>query len=141
MAGHIPQLDPAALRQLRETVAALRDSRGPLPVRRLLSIAPRTSPILGITIDFEATAELGEPLVVVRVPLRPEPDARMQHLSPRELEIAALIAEGLSNKLIAERLAIATSTVKDHVHRILDKTGLGNRAGIAAACRGWMPAL
>ena len=136
MAGHFPQLDPAALRQLRETVSALRESRGPLPVRRLLSFANRTSSALGITIDFEATAELGQPLVVVRVPQRPEPDARIHSLSPRELEIATLIAEGLSNKLIAAQLSLATSTVKDHVHRILYKTGLGNRAGIAAACRG-----
>lgn len=136
MAGHLPQLDSTALQQLRDTLLALRNSQGPLPVRQLLSMAPHTSSDLGVTVDFASSAQLGHPLVVVRVPQQPEPDSRLLHLSPREHEVAGLIAEGLSNKLIADRLGIAASTVKDHVHRILEKTHLGNRAGIAAACRG-----
>jgi two-component system, NarL family, nitrate/nitrite response regulator NarL len=53
-------------------------------------------------------------------------------LSDRELEIAALIAGGLSNKEIARRLSIQVSTVKNHVHRILEKLQVNNRAGAAA---------
>lgn len=48
-------------------------------------------------------------------------------LTNRELEIIGLIAEGLPNKEIAQRLFIETQTVKNHVHNILDKLQLQNR--------------
>jgi DNA-binding CsgD family transcriptional regulator len=47
--------------------------------------------------------------------------------------VAACVASGLPNREIAARLWLATATVKDHVHRILTKTGLPNRKAIAAA--------
>lgn len=48
-------------------------------------------------------------------------------LTRRETEIASLIEAGLSNKEIAVRLNIEVSTVKNHVHNILDKLQLHNR--------------
>jgi len=48
-------------------------------------------------------------------------------LTPRELEIVNLIAEGLSNKEIAQQIAVETQTVKNHIHNILDKLQLHNR--------------
>jgi non-specific serine/threonine protein kinase len=63
----------------------------------------------------------------------PRPDRRVMVLSRREHEVAALVANGLSNKQIAGRLFISLATVKDHVHRILKKTNLPNRAAVAAA--------
>ncbi len=48
-------------------------------------------------------------------------------LTPREREIAALIADGLSNKQIARRLSIELATVKNHVHNILGKLGVSRR--------------
>ena len=48
-------------------------------------------------------------------------------LTPREVEIVNRIAEGLSNKEIAQRLSIEVQTVKNHVHNILDKLQLHNR--------------
>jgi len=48
-------------------------------------------------------------------------------LTPREVEIISKVAEGLSNKEIAQQLAIETQTVKNHVHNILDKLQLHNR--------------
>lgn len=48
-------------------------------------------------------------------------------LTRRETEIVRLIDEGLSNKEIATRLNIGVSTVKNHVHNILDKLQLHNR--------------
>jgi two-component system NarL family response regulator len=48
-------------------------------------------------------------------------------LTARELEIINEIAEGLSNKEIAERLSIEPQTVKNHIHNILDKLQLHNR--------------
>lgn len=56
-------------------------------------------------------------------------------LTIREREIVNLIAEGLSNKEIAERLHIATYTVKSHVHNILEKLTLNTRLQIAAYIR------
>jgi DNA-binding NarL/FixJ family response regulator len=56
-------------------------------------------------------------------------------MTQREKEIIALIVEGLSNKQIAEKLNIATFTVKSHVHNILDKLALQSRLQIAAHAR------
>lgn len=53
-------------------------------------------------------------------------------MTKREREITGLIAEGLSNKEIAQRLNIATYTVKSHVHNILEKLALHSRLQIAA---------
>jgi DNA-binding NarL/FixJ family response regulator len=53
-------------------------------------------------------------------------------MTKREREITALIAEGLGNKEIAQRLNIATETVKSHVHNILEKLALHTRLQIAA---------
>jgi DNA-binding NarL/FixJ family response regulator len=52
-------------------------------------------------------------------------------LTPRENEIVALIAEGLSNAQIAEKLFLADGTVRNHVSAILEKTGLEHRTQIA----------
>lgn len=48
-------------------------------------------------------------------------------LSARELEVAAMIAEGLSNKEISSTLTISEPTVKKHVGKILEKLGLADR--------------
>jgi two-component system nitrate/nitrite response regulator NarL len=56
-------------------------------------------------------------------------------LSGRQREILALIQEGLSNKQIAQRLSLGTSTVKNHVHELLGRMGVGRRAEAAARVR------
>ena len=48
-------------------------------------------------------------------------------LTPRETEVLALVADGLGNKEIAERLGIASGTIKIHVQNILDKLGASDR--------------
>lgn len=53
-------------------------------------------------------------------------------MTKREREVIDLIAEGLSNKEIAQRLGLATYTVKSHVHNILEKLALHSRLQIAA---------
>lgn len=57
--------------------------------------------------------------------------AESVRMTRREREVIELIAEGLSNKEIAERLNIATFTVKSHVHNILDKLALRTRLQVA----------
>lgn len=53
------------------------------------------------------------------------------HLTSRELQVIQMISEGLSNKMIANKLDIAESTVKVHVKHILNKTGLRTRVEAA----------
>lgn len=48
-------------------------------------------------------------------------------LTPRELEVLQLASEGLTNRQIAERLHLSVYTVKNHVHRVLDKLGACDR--------------
>jgi len=54
------------------------------------------------------------------------------HMTPRELDVIALIAEGKSNKEIARSLGIATDTVKSHVRNVMEKLALHSRLQIAA---------
>ena len=53
-------------------------------------------------------------------------------LTRREREVAALLAAGLSNRLVAQRLVLSERTVEDHVSNILGKLGFTSRAHIAA---------
>ncbi len=61
--------------------------------------------------------------------------AGIHALTAREQEIAALLADGMSNKLIARRLSCALPTVKNHVHSILDKWDVRSRGEAAARFR------
>ena len=48
-------------------------------------------------------------------------------LTPREREVALLVARGLSNKQVARELGLSTGTVKQHLHTIFQKLGAKNR--------------
>jgi DNA-binding NarL/FixJ family response regulator len=71
--------------------------------------------------------------------LRPGVDgasAKIEALTPRELEVLALLAAGASNKWIARRLGISVHTAKFHVAGILEKLGAHSRAeAVAVAAR------
>jgi DNA-binding NarL/FixJ family response regulator len=62
--------------------------------------------------------------------------APRERLTAREREILALLAEGLSNRAVAERLGIAERTVKFHVGEILGRLGASNRAQAVAIAQG-----
>lgn len=64
----------------------------------------------------------------------PVPDTG-ETLTKREVEVLRLIAQGLSNRAIAERLVIGEGTVKSHVHRVLSKLNVTSRAEAAARAR------
>jgi DNA-binding NarL/FixJ family response regulator len=126
-------VDPATLGQLRAIVRQLRSSNAEgTSLAQVVRLARQVRTQSGITVDFGATQVLGEPLVVVRVSGAPRRGGlSLQSLTPREREVAALIAEGHSNKQIAARLNIGLGTVKHYVHQILEKTGLRSRVAIA----------
>lgn len=66
---------------------------------------------------------------------RHEAAARLAALSPRESEIAALVAEGLSNAEIGRRLRMSETTIKTYVSRLLSKLDCANRVEVALLAR------
>ena len=81
-------------------------------------------PVLtGALLSHVAQLELGGPAAGTRRGIR---------VTAREREIIDLIADGLSNKEIAERVHLATHTVKSHVHNVLQKLALHSRLQLAA---------
>jgi DNA-binding CsgD family transcriptional regulator len=80
-----------------------------------------------------AAAALAEGLTV-RVPGAPErpafavPEPTRPLLTPREVEILALVGQGQSNKAIARRLGISAHTVKYHLESVFAKLGVSSRA-------------
>jgi NarL family two-component system response regulator LiaR len=54
-------------------------------------------------------------------------DEPIEELTPRELEVLRLMAQGLPNRKIAEQLLVNERTIKHHVSEILSKLGVDNR--------------
>jgi DNA-binding CsgD family transcriptional regulator len=85
-------------------------------------------------IRLAVPGEVADVVVVVpEAPAQTDPDAG---LTPRELEVLALLAEGASNKEIARRLGISVHTAKFHVGSVLDKLdATGRTDAVAHAAR------
>jgi len=128
-------LDREAIRSLFEIVKDLGAPRSAVPMAELLSVPASLSGGIAMTVDFTLSRELGREFIVLRVPspAGSSPDPCLAVLTARESEIAAMIAAGLSNKQIAGELSVSIATIKSHVHHILSKTGLPNRAAVAVA--------
>jgi DNA-binding NarL/FixJ family response regulator len=73
--------------------------------------------------------------LVTQTPLEASPPPAVSELSEREIEVLRLIAAGLSNKEIAERLFIAEGTAKNHVSNILGKLEARDRAQAVARAK------
>jgi LuxR family maltose regulon positive regulatory protein len=69
--------------------------------------------------------------------------AGLEVLTPREHDVLRLLAVGLSNRAIAERLVTSEGTVKSHVHRLIAKLGVASRAQVIVRARelGTLPAV
>lgn len=91
---------------------------------RLAASASTTAEVLGMTPLHTRAAALAQELL-------PAAQATVP-LSRRECEVAGLVAQGMSNRLIADALVLSPRTVESHVQSILMKLGFGSRAQIAA---------
>ena len=94
------------------------------------------------TLITSLLAELSAPVVQVDDPSGPVSHAGaaseqplIDPLSERELEVLRLIAEGLTNRQIAERLTVVLGTVKAHTSNIYGKLGVGNRTQAVVRAR------
>ena len=85
---------------------------------------------LGLTLTKEKIVEKRIE-ITVGVPAGPfvfdQAKADELTLTPREIEVLGLMAEGLSNKEMAERLFVSENTIKTHCSRVFDKLGAGRR--------------
>lgn len=79
-------------------------------------------------------------LAVLMGAKEPSKEAQREELAPdmteREKEICTLLAEGLTNRQIAEQLYISEGTVKNYISSIYDKTGIHDRAKLIVAMKG-----
>ena len=129
-AARVPVLAlPWNAEQAREALAA--GARGVLSRERLdeLLLPAVQAAVLGLLVVDDS---FGEALV------RPLPaaDALVEPLTPRETEVLQLLAEGLTNRRLGERLGISEHTAKFHVNAILGKLGARTRGeAIAQAAR------
>ncbi len=64
------------------------------------------------------------------------PSGWVEPLTPRETQIARLVAQGLGNKAIAAELAISEWTVSTHLRRVFQKVGVDTRAAMVLRCFG-----
>lgn len=101
------------------------------------ALADRLASLLGAVagLSLAAPGEAADVAIVRRdTPARTEP-ADIE-LTPRELDVLALMAEGASNKIIARQLGISVHTAKFHVGSILDKLdATGRTDAVAHAAR------
>jgi DNA-binding CsgD family transcriptional regulator len=130
----------AAYRKARAAWAALpRPYEAALAAEALGRLAPGDDGVASLTTALDELDRLGARRDAARV--RQELRARGvatggragrrsygTALSPREREVAALVADGLTNRAIAARLFLSPRTVEEHVARILDKLGTTRRA-------------
>ena len=103
----------------RYLVVAWESGATPVIVLNKADLVDDAASIVAYLASPDATAPLSRPA------------ASGPTLTPREREIASLVALGLSNREIADRLVIAPGTVKIHVERILGKLGRTSRVQIA----------
>jgi DNA-binding NarL/FixJ family response regulator len=95
-------------------------------IRAAVEAVARGEAALDPAVQHHVVAALAGP-----APAEPEPQLP-DGLTPREAEVLALIAEGLSNAEIAGRLVVSAATVKSHVNHIFAKAGVRDRAQAVA---------
>ena len=80
-----------------------------------------------------AAVNHGERFVDPAISTGAKTDVTMESLSDREREVLSLVADGLSNKEVGERLHLAATTVRDHMQSVMRKLQVSTRTGAAVA--------
>ena len=110
------------------------DFRG--PVRGWLHPSPTSSElsaaITAVSQNFVVLTDSQAKRLIAQSRSRQIEDEIGEALTPRELEVLRMLADGLGNKEIADRLRISDHTAKFHVAQILAKLGAGSRAEAVA---------
>jgi DNA-binding NarL/FixJ family response regulator len=122
-------LTARAAAAIAQAASRLVVSRSGVPLEELVALAEGVEG-RPLRLDLAAAAAIGTPILVLR---GAPAEGALSALSPRERQVAALVALGLSNRMIAAELGIRLSTVKDHVHHALTKCAMASRAELAAA--------
>ncbi|WP_405880953.1 response regulator transcription factor [Streptomyces sp. NBC_01136] len=99
--------------------------------------AIRGNELLSAVRDVAAGKSLLDPVATAQVLKRlrgggPKSDDRLTHLTEQERKILDLIGEGLTNRVIGERLHLAEKTIKNYVSSLLSKLGMERRSQAAA---------
>jgi DNA-binding NarL/FixJ family response regulator len=96
--------------------------------QRVIALAPTVDPD-----PLVAALQAGASGVLRGRPGSPDENpGKVHQLTPREIEVLSLVADGRSNKWIAEQLALSALTVKSHLARISRKLGTGDRSHLVA---------
>ena len=85
--------------------------------------------------DFNKLNEVIQRAVAAGTRVSVPVPAEVEPLSPREREVVALIADGLDNAGIADRLCLSEKTVKNHLTRIYEKLKVNNRTQAVLRCQ------
>ncbi len=111
---------------LEDITAAVRSVWSGQPV-----LSPALAPLLVPTLQGHAGSATASPLVPVIAQSATAASMGVEVLTDREMDVLRLLAEGLPNRLIAERLFISENTVRNHVRHILDKLRVRSRTEAA----------
>ncbi len=126
-------------RDLRRLAFPRRTEAGPAlaPMQRTVATARARYTLSATLVASGAFGVTDSALVTVATDVAPRPPtveevrARLG-LTVREAEVALLVAEGLSNREVADRLFVAPGTVKRHLEGVFAKLGVSTRAAVAA---------
>jgi DNA-binding CsgD family transcriptional regulator len=128
----LPALLEQTVRELTQTwdeTGTIRDARQSRPVPFLIvrtaSMAGPSGSFIGVRIDR------------FRAPNSLTTAAAKFHISPREVQVLALLLDGRHLNEIGTLLHITSSTVQDHVRSMVEKTGSRNRSDLIARILGW----
>jgi DNA-binding CsgD family transcriptional regulator len=133
-ADRLAAVTQAATQQLRDAIAAVAADEA-TEGRRLRLERPSYRPPLMLTllpISAIFIKDLGAPLAIDRLAV-----AEAFRLTPRECDVAVLLADGHDLGRIAALLGVGLSTVRYHLKRAFEKTGMRGQAALAALIRGF----
>jgi DNA-binding CsgD family transcriptional regulator len=130
--NRLPAILEEAVRQLTAAWTDDATTRKPGMARPVPFLVLRTRPMAGPAGSF-----IGVSLERSKLEHSLTSAAERYRISPREVQVLALLLDGRQLNEIADQLHIATSTVQDHIKSLLEKTGTENRSEMLGKALGW----